>query len=44
MSNDNVLSIEDDAEDVESKGSDIWHYYQVDGAQSKRGGAKNILW
>ena len=42
MSNNNVLSVEDDAEDVEHTGSIIWNYYKVDGAQSKRGGAKNI--
>ena len=42
MSNDIVLSVEDDAEDVENTGSIIWNYYKIDGAQSKRGGAKNI--
>ena len=42
MSNDNVLSVEDYAEDVENTGSNIWNYYKVDGAQSKLGGTKNI--
>ena len=42
MSNDNVLSVEDYAKDVENTGSNIWNYYKVDGAQSKWGGAKNI--
>ena len=41
MSNNNVLSVEDDAEVVEHRGSIVWNY-NVDGAQSKRGGAKNI--
>ena len=40
MSNNNVLSIEDDAKVVEHAGSIIWNQ-NVDGAQSKRGGAKN---
>ena len=35
MSNDNVLSVEDDAEHVENTGSNIRNYYKVDGAQSK---------
>ena len=35
MSNNNVLSVEDDAEVVEHTGSIIWNYYKVDGAQSK---------
>ena len=39
---DNVLSAEYDAEHVEKAGSNIRNYYKVDGAQSKRGGAKNI--
>ncbi len=29
-------------EDVEQTGTLIWNYYQIDGVQSKRGGAKNI--
>ena len=33
---------EDDAEDVENTGSNIWNYHKVDCALSKRGGAKNI--
>ena len=37
-----MLSIEDDAEDVQHTGSIGCNYYNVDGAQSKRGGAKNI--
>jgi hypothetical protein len=47
-----VLSIEEvevfssqDAEvdeDVEQTGTSIWNHYQIDGVQSKRGGAKNI--
>ena len=32
MSNDNVLSVGDNAEDVENTGSNIWNYYKVDGA------------
>ena len=35
-----VLSVEDDAEDVEHTGSIIWNYYNGD--QSKWAGAKNI--
>ena len=42
MSNDNVLYVEDDAEDVENTGSNIWNYYRVHCAQSKWGGTKNI--
>ena len=44
MSNDNVLSVEDDAEHVENTGPNIRNYYKVDGsgAQSIRVGAKNI--
>ena len=40
-SNDNLLSAEYNAEHVEKAGSNIRNYYKVDGAQSKRGGAKN---
>ena len=29
-------------EDVEQTGTSIWNHYQIDGVQSKRGGAKNI--
>ena len=52
MSNNKVLSVnaqlmmcfqfEDYAADDENTGSNIWNYHQVDGAQSKLGGAKNI--
>ena len=35
MSNDNVLSVEDHAEDVKNTGSKISNYYKIDGAQSK---------
>ena len=44
MSNDNVPSVEDDAEHVENTGPNIRNYYKVDGsgAQSIRVGAKNI--
>ena len=42
MSSNNMLSVEDDAEDVENTGSKIWNYYEVDGDQSKREGTKNM--
>ena len=44
MFNDNVLSVEDDAEHAENTGPNIRNYYKVDGsgAQSIRVGAKNI--
>ena len=29
MSHDNVLSVEDDADDVENTGSNIWNYYKL---------------
>ena len=40
--NDNVFSVEDNVTDVENTGSNIWNYYNIDDAQSKRGGTKNI--
>ena len=45
---DNVLLVPDAqdapvlAPDVEQTGSIIWNYCKIDGAQSKRGGAKNV--
>ena len=42
MPNDNVLSVEDDAEHVENTGPNIRNYNKVDGAQSIRVGAKDI--
>ena len=42
ISNDNVLSVEEDAKDVENTGSKIWNYYKIDGAHSKWGGGNNI--
>ena len=42
MSNDNELSVEDNAEDVENTGTNTWNYYKIDGAQSKLPGTKNI--
>ena len=42
MFNDNVLSVEDDAEHAENTGPNIRNYYKVDGPQSIRVGAKNI--
>ena len=40
MSNENVLSEEDVAEDVENTRLLLWSYYKVIGVESKRGGAK----
>ena len=42
MSNDNELSVEDNAEDVENTGTNIWNHYKIDGAQLKLAGTKNI--
>ena len=36
MPNDNMLSVEDNDEDVENTGSIVWNYCIVDGAQSKQ--------
>ena len=36
MPNDNMLSVEDNDEDVENTGSNVWNYCKVDGAQSKQ--------
>ena len=33
MSYDNVLSVEDYAEDIENTGLIIWNYYTIDGVQ-----------
>ena len=45
MFNDNVLSVEDYAEDDENTGSNIWNYDKVDCAQNKWGGTnkKHLL-
>ena len=34
---------EQDAEVIEATKSIIWNYYKIDGVQSKRGGAKNVM-
>ena len=43
MEDDELSSQDPEAvEDIEQTGSIIWKYYKIDGAQSKRGGAKNV--
>ena len=45
LETDDVTLVPDaqDAPDIEQTGSIIWNYYKIDGAQSKRGGAKNAM-
>lgn len=42
---DEVLVIADDqnAEDIEPTRCIVWNYYKIDGVQSKKGGAKNVV-